>query len=942
MPVQQARVKSVSSGDTLILSSINNPAQERMLSFAFVTAPRLKKEGDEPFAFQSRDFLRRLTVGKVIQFQVIYTISPPNSKTIELGRVLLSPTGPSLPELAVEKGWVKLREGAGRNEDSEEASSLLEKLKPLEARARADGAGLWSSPPAEVVQTEYDLADGHAFLEQWKGQEVDGIVEKVLSGDRLVMRLMTSPTKHVQAVLLVAGIRAPMAKRTGGASDGKEPAAEEGGEEARAYVAERLMQRTVKVQMVGITPQNQLVAVVRHPTNGNIAEHVLKDGLARCADFHSTMLGPDMAPLREAEKQAKQTRVGLFKNHAAAQQPNGHGSGAEAVVSRVQSADTVYVRNKAGVEKRVSLSSIRQPKPSDPAQAPFCADAKEFLRKKAIGKHVTVAIDGTRPPQEGFEGREMATITLASKNVGLMLVEAGWASVTRHRRDDDDRSPIYDELLAAEEAAQKAHKGMWAGKPPIAKPLTDASESAKTAKVHLSVLQRQKKVPAVVDFVKSGSRFTVVMARDGLRLTLVLSGIRAPRSARNASEPGEPFGREAHDFAARRCTQRDVAIDVESVDKVGGFIGTLYVGRENFARALLDEGLARVHAYSAEQSGHALELMAAEKRAQQAKKGLWHDWDPDADEEAGGQADGKAEPANGAASDASPATMTNGGATHPVPAAAHDYRDILVTHIDPATGRLKIQLVGPHTTAALIQLMTAFKAFHLSPRSVLPSAPRIGDLVAARFSADGEWYRARVRHNDRDQREAEVVYIDYGNSEKRAWADLRPLVAGDGPPEPDLFSTGALPAQALDAALAWVQMPAQPEYLADAVDWLAAATADRELVAGFEPGSGDGRGSVISLILRDPEAANGSGSVRRSVNAEMVAQGWALVPPVKKRAAWSMAGAGAGAGMEKKAKEEEDKEEKEEDVLAVLMACQDEAKKERRGVWEYGDLTEDE
>jgi len=47
MPVSQAKVKSVLSGDTLVLTSINNPEQERILSLAFVRAPRLRKEDDE-------------------------------------------------------------------------------------------------------------------------------------------------------------------------------------------------------------------------------------------------------------------------------------------------------------------------------------------------------------------------------------------------------------------------------------------------------------------------------------------------------------------------------------------------------------------------------------------------------------------------------------------------------------------------------------------------------------------------------------------------------------------------------------------------------------------------------------------------------------------------------------------------------------------------------
>lgn len=65
-----ANVKSVLSGDTLVLTSPTNPAAERTLSFAYVSAPRLSKDGDEPFAFQSREFLRNLTVGKKIQFSV--------------------------------------------------------------------------------------------------------------------------------------------------------------------------------------------------------------------------------------------------------------------------------------------------------------------------------------------------------------------------------------------------------------------------------------------------------------------------------------------------------------------------------------------------------------------------------------------------------------------------------------------------------------------------------------------------------------------------------------------------------------------------------------------------------------------------------------------------------------------------------------------------------
>jgi hypothetical protein len=51
----------------------------------------------------------------------------------------------------------------------------------------------------------------------------------------------------------------------------------------------------------------------------------------------------------------------------------------------------------------------------------------------------------------------------------------------------------------------------------------------------------------------------------------------------------------------RRYMQRDVEFEVDAVDKSGGFIGAMYVGKtENVAITLVREGLATVHAFSAE------------------------------------------------------------------------------------------------------------------------------------------------------------------------------------------------------------------------------------------------------------------------------------------------------------------------------------------------------
>ncbi|KAL1974683.1 hypothetical protein VTN31DRAFT_4887 [Thermomyces dupontii] len=884
MPPLEARVKAVLSGDTLVLSHPTNRHQERILSLAYVSAPRMRREGDESFAFQSREFLRELLVGKVIQFQVLYTI--PTGAKREYGVIKMPGTNASFPELSVQEGWARVREEAGkRGTESEEEQALLNNLRALEDHARYEGKGIFRDKDKGVVETEYELSDARALVNQFRSQQLDSVVERVLTGDRLAIRLMLSPARHLQTILAIAGIRAPAYRRV--AADGTEQPGEPLGEEAQAFVETRLLQRKVKTQLLGVTPQGQLIGTVLHP-NGNIAKFLLEAGLARCFDLHSTLLAGEMASFRQAEKVARDGRKGLFAGLAAPKAPAGRVE-SDYVVSRILNADTIFLRNKAGVEKKVSLSSIRQPKPSDPNQAPFAADAKEYLRKKVIGKHVKVTIDGKKPATEGYEEREVATVVHGNTNLALYLVEAGYASVIRHRQDDDDRSPEYDALLAAEEAAKRQGKGMWSGKPTKTKQYQDYSESLQKAKLEVGILQRQKKVPAIVDYVKSGSRFTLLVPRENAKLTFVLSGIRAPRSARNPGEAAEPFGNEAHEFANRRLMQRDVEIDVATLDKVGGFIGTLYINRENFAKLLVEEGLATVHEYSAEQSGHGSELFAAEKRAKEARKGLWHDWDPskelDEDEQA---ANGHAAQSNGDA-----ATESR----------RRDYRDVMVTHVDPETGKLKLQQIGAGTSA-LTEMMNAFRAFHPNNDRPLPGPPKAGDVVAARFTEDDEWYRARIRRNDREKQQAEVVYVDYGNSEVIPWSRLRPLN--------DQFSLQKLRPQAADAVLSFIQFPSSREYLQDAVHFLEEQTFNRELVANVDYTAPEG---TLHITLLDPALSK---NLEQSINAEVVREGLAMV--TRKPKAWERSAEG---------------------TLAHLRTLEDEARENRRGMWEYGDLTED-
>ncbi|KAF3082112.1 hypothetical protein TWF569_008243 [Orbilia oligospora] len=876
-----AVVKSVLSGDTLVLipkgTAPGDTSKERQLSLAFVTAPRLKREGDEPFAFNSREFLRRNLVGREIQFKVLYTVPTGNR---EYG-IAVVPNGPSIVEYAVAEGWVKVRDDAGKREEQSEHADLVEKLKALESKARLEYKGQWSQTDNGHIAINNEAPPvPNAFLQKWKGQQIEAVVERVIAGDRIAVRLLLALKEHQQIVVLVAGIKAPQSSRP-------DAPAEEYGDEAKNFVEARLLQRTVKVELVGLSPQNQFIGHVIHP-KGSIAEFILVDGLARCFDQHSSMLGAGMANLRAQEARAKEKRINMWKGFVVKAKT---GAGFDCVVSRVQSADTIWVRNKAGAERKLSLSSVKAPPrpaghtdPKVPSQ--WQAEAKEFLRKKLIGKHVQVTIDGKRPGTEGYEEREMATVLLAGQNIALSLIENGLATVIRHRRDDEDRSPIWDTLLAAEETAIKEEKGLHNPKAPAPKPIVDASESEQKAKAHLSFLSRQRRIPAIVDFIASGSRFKLLIPKENVRLTFVLSGIRAPRTARNASEKSEPFGPEALEFTSKRAYQRDVEIDVEAIDKVNGFIGTMYVNRENLAKLLVEEGLASVHAYSAEQSGHGTELFAAEKAAKEARKNLWQNWTPQDD------ADDSAEP-SGSTEDTT--TTFN---------KRQDYRDVVVTNVDES-GKMKVQLVGSGTDQ-LEKLMASFRNFHLNKSNATPLSgpPKVGDIVAAKFSEDGEFYRAKVRRVDREAKKADVLYIDYGNSETVPFTSLRPLTQAE-------FSTTKLRAQAVDAVLSFCQFPGSEMYANDAKHYLLEITGNQQLVGNVDFIEKDG---TMSLTL----FKDGSKSVDDNINSAMIEEGMCMVP--KKLKAWEKAYA---------------------DRFDNLRKKEQEAKEGRRGIWEYGDLTED-
>jgi len=182
--------------------------------------------------------------------------------------------------------------------------------------------------------------------------------------------------------------------------------------------------------------------------------------------------------------------------------------------------------------------------------------------------------------------------------------------VVRYRQDDDQRSSRYDELLNAEMKATKTSKGVHDKKEAPTHRVADLAgvcfqealrpfllliqfsnfrccfvclilQDIAKSKQFLPFLQRAGRSEAVVEFVASGSRLRLYIPRETCLVTFLLAGISCPRGTRPnlggqpGVQEGEPFGDEALLFTKENCLQRQVEIEVESMDKGGNFIGYL-------------------------------------------------------------------------------------------------------------------------------------------------------------------------------------------------------------------------------------------------------------------------------------------------------------------------------------------------------------------------------
>lgn len=878
-------VKAVLSGDTLLIMGADaskGPPPEKQISLSNIAAPRLGNRNgtpDQPFAWASREFLRKEAIGKRVTFRV--DLATPSGR--EMGAAYLEET--SIAALLVSHGWAKVKQPPG----NEPPSAELEELVNLARQAEEQQLGLWSpqvDASAAVRTVNWaNTFDSASLLHELKGQPQDAIIEQVATGSML--RVMLLPGYH-QVTLLLSGIHCPSIRR---AEDGSEDAAPFA-REARYFVETRLLHRDVQVKLEGVDRGGALFGSVLHP-QGNMSVELVKVGLARVVDWSLGYC--DFAPLlRTTERDAKSRRLRLWRDYVPPNSGNDM-STFTARVAEIVSGDTLVVADQDGAERRVSLSSVRCPRVpgkdvsnADPAQARenvrnavYGAEAKEFLRKALIGKKVKVVPEYKRNfAAEGAPAMErmFATVLYAGeKNVAELLIGEGLGIVARTGQSDE-RSLHYEALIEAEAAATAAKKGLHSPSEPSRAQHMDLSlpASRDRAKSYLSSLQRHGRVRAVVQFMMNGARFKLLVPKENCVIIFSLAGIRCPQTARNGSE-AEPYADDAYAFARSQCFQREVDIETDTVDKNGAFFGSLFLpDKRNLGVTLLEAGLAQRIPPAADRSAHGHELAAAEDSAKKANLKVWENYSELQEAEA------RAAAAAQAAAE-----------EEPTPDSQKQVLELEVVEICDGC-RFFCHVAGNKDIVALQQQLAAssLKDDALGHKF----QPGVGGICMAKFSEDDQWYRAKVLK--RQQGKVDVFFIDYGNKDVVADDRLRPL-------DPTL-NTQVVAAQAVECRLAHlvVSDPTDGADGQDAAVAFSAAAWGKPLLARIE----DRKAGVLHVTLFVDAQTN--------INEQLVSAGLARV---EKTAA--------------------------KRLLPLLQALQEKeltAKKERNGVWKYGDIDDDE
>jgi len=898
-------VKAVTSGDSLVLMggvTRGGVPSEKHITLSGVIAPsfaRTRHSKDADFAFMSRECLRRKCIGKRVRF-VIHYIANQGGRDRNYADVIME--GTNLANYMLRQGLVTVK-----MPNSPEAKVHPEKraLLEIQEEVKKGGLGMWNTSLTNQVRDVNWTADPRALYEQNKGKYIPAIIDHVREGHCFRVELLGPYLDHTMITLQLAGVHCPRVpkphyvllqewerdNKSGSKPQKEEP--EKFALEARFYSEARLLHREVQVAILGVDRRGNFFGSIRFRL-GNISVKLLENGLGKLIPW-SAKLNDENTYLRllTAERLAKQRRAYLWEKYDESQEESDEPVSYQALVNMIYSGESMSVTNLSTHEKlRINLASIRTPRlgfrglPDEP----LAMDAREWVRRRIIGKKVVVKVEFTRPSRRNQPPMQFCTVLFQQSDVAEGLVSQGLASVVRHR-ETEPRSSRYEQLMVAEDRAVADGKGRFAKRlpsTPIVEDLTQKRGSRKTGddegetdrnarqadsrvRKLLPLLTRKLKIEGVVEYVFNGARFKVYLPSQHIIVSFVLAGVRTPDKKK---EP-ELYASVVK-YITSKLTQRTVQVNVKGADKGDSLIGGVWLGRLNLAVHLVQKGYASVFTASARELDYKEELFKYQRDAKERKLGVWKNWTPPV-----------REPVNTASSSSDDDEKD----VAVKPKKGQEFINVKITEINDADN-FYVQVIGDEALSFVEEQMAAFSE---DVDDVIDEEVKLerGKIYAGKFT-DGRWYR--IRNEGRTFAGSfKAFFLDYGNRAELKRDQIRALPN-------ELVAIAGLARQ---CCLAGLRTPQNVDYKEESTYDFGELCFDRQLLAKVELAE---RGNKLHLTLL--EADNPV-----SINNQLLRNG--------------------SLRADQKPHSRLDRK-----LVAELIKSEAIAKSENLGVWEYGDVSD--
>ena len=681
-----------------------------------------------------------------------------------------------------------------------------------QTRAQELKIGIWQEASGELEKPE--KLNTMQMYEKFKDTPVPAIIEYVRDANSYTVIL--KETRH-KITLRIAGAAAPRMPSRSKLEAGELP--EPGAVESKYFVERHLLNRTVTVTITApgeANRQGEFYGSVEF-AGRSLSSQLIRNGYAKLVEWNAP--AKELEQLKALQREAMSQKIRIWK-HIEAIEAAGKRVQWTGRVREVRDGSSIIIQDSVtGEDKFVILSNVKVPRMTNSETQPFAYEARELIRKRVLGKKVSVVLDYSR------NERDYCTVSLENKDsIAVLLVDAGLANVTSY--DDNEKSSAYQELTIAENRARGKGKNLWSKSKaaPIYR-VTDTTlrsteaekkQSKQKAKQFFGALQRAGRVSGIVEYVFNGSRLKISIPSENCVISFGLEALRTPTKSEN-----EELCKEVHEFVYDKLQHRDVELIVDSSDQAGNFFGSLFINSVNFGVTLLEMGYARVNQSNVDYTNYAPEYKAAEEAAKQKGARIWANY-TEAKEQ-----------------------------TESSTPEAKQVRLYKVTVSEVIDGNwFYLQM----TDDAKV-LDSIMRELNNEDHPIIPNMPikRNSTLYAAKMPDDA-WYRVKVAKLEKN--DASVVCVDFGNGITIDKSELRPLSA----------KLAAAPIQAKECKLAYLQIPnLEEDYGDEAAEFFYNLAHEKNLLASVE-------------YIENGISYVGIGDGDQLINLQMVEAGFGIVP----------------------------------------------------------------